>query len=546
MTLKPSENNLTKLLEILRKFETISGLKINTSKTEIMPIGKKNINTKTIVEKYNLKWTQDPIKILGIEIHPEKYRRQDHNFRKKVEKIKGLLRVWQQRDLTLYGKCIVIKSLASSQLVYLFTTLDRPEEQLFAEIEKILFKFVWNNKSEKLKRNILKLPIDKGGINMVDIRLQDKALKLSWINRLLDEDNLGTWKNLLWRQLKPIGNIFWQCNIKFVDLCKQVNIINNLWGDILETWCEYNFHIPITKKSILSQVIWFNSNIKVGNYVIYFKDLHESGLTHLTDLIKEDGSFYSYVELIQTYDVNLNYLHYYSIMSAIPKQWKQIIANEANCTPCNELPIFKLLKLSKIPKQIYKEYISKLVTDENMYNSYMKWSRDLTDISMEEWEYVFERVYTTTINTKLRAFQYRLIHKIIPTNEWLYKVGLPENEECTFCKIHTESIKHIMWDCQTTKKIIRNIVDWIFEITGVRINYTCQEFLFGTETTYLEWVNLIFLLAKQYIYYCRCTQNLLNMENFKKRVVETKDIEKKIAVKRGKIAYHNQKWKSFV
>jgi hypothetical protein len=42
-------------------------------------------------------------------------------------------------------------------------------------------------------------------------------------------------------------------------------------------------------------------------------------------------------------------------------------------------------------------------------------------------------------DTKLQDFQYKLIHRILITNSFLYKCGLKETELCTFCTETKES-----------------------------------------------------------------------------------------------------------
>ena len=48
----------------------------------------------------------------------------------------------------------------------------------FAEkVNDICFKFIWNFKPEKVKRQTIVLPVDKGGLNMVDFSIVDNPLK---------------------------------------------------------------------------------------------------------------------------------------------------------------------------------------------------------------------------------------------------------------------------------------------------------------------------------------------------------------------------------
>ena len=49
----------------------------------------------------------------------------------------------------------------------------------------MLYDFLWDGKPDKIKRDIAKLKLEKGGLNMIDIDFFDKALKLTWIRRVI-------------------------------------------------------------------------------------------------------------------------------------------------------------------------------------------------------------------------------------------------------------------------------------------------------------------------------------------------------------------------
>jgi hypothetical protein len=53
------------------------------------------------------------------------------------------------------------------------------------KINTIIYDFI-RNKKDRIKRNIITLPIDKGGINMLDIESFFHAIKASWVKRIID------------------------------------------------------------------------------------------------------------------------------------------------------------------------------------------------------------------------------------------------------------------------------------------------------------------------------------------------------------------------
>ena len=79
--------------------------------------------------------------------------------------------------------------------------------------------------------------------------------------------------------------------------------------------------------------------------------------------------------------------------------------------------------------------------------------------------------------------------------------------------------------------------------TNVEISLNTQNILFNNVVPNPKHLpNLIFLLAKMYIYKTRCKEERLNIETFKNWIVEIRDIEKRIAYKNKKLAQHEQKW----
>ena len=50
----------------------------------------------------------------------------------------------------------IVKSLASSQLVYNWSNLTKPSEE---DLDTKLFQFIWNSKTERVKRAYLDSPL---------------------------------------------------------------------------------------------------------------------------------------------------------------------------------------------------------------------------------------------------------------------------------------------------------------------------------------------------------------------------------------------------
>ena len=70
---------------------------------------------------------------------------------------------------------------------------------------------------------------------------------------------------------------------------------------------------------------------------------------------------YTFNEFVDTYNVNINFVEYYGIISAIPNNWKQIILDENIKLDkiCNEI-VDKIKAENKPCKYFYKLFIQRV------------------------------------------------------------------------------------------------------------------------------------------------------------------------------------------
>ena len=74
----------------------------------------------------------------------------------------------------------------NKQINHLLMSLPDTSDKLLNDLEKMFYKFLWDNKPDKFKRQTV------GGLKMINIVNFTKALKGSWIRRLIrDETSPG-------------------------------------------------------------------------------------------------------------------------------------------------------------------------------------------------------------------------------------------------------------------------------------------------------------------------------------------------------------------
>ena len=112
-----AEQSLRESLWILSKFYNLSGLKVNEEKTRAIWIGAKSNSNNKLCEDYKLDWIQGPVKILGDTFTTNAYDIWDFNSADILNKVKSMLKQCSKRELNLFGRITITKSLALSKFV---------------------------------------------------------------------------------------------------------------------------------------------------------------------------------------------------------------------------------------------------------------------------------------------------------------------------------------------------------------------------------------------------------------------------------------------
>lgn len=173
--------SLRNAMNIVTSFGALSSLQLNKKITKALWIGTSSKNKK---EPLKFQCPKDPIKFLGTYLSHDAAANTTNNFYIKIRKMETKLNIWRSRDLTLFGRTMLAKSLGLSQLIYPASMLSVPET-VIQQTQSKLFVFLWKNKTDKIKRQVLFPPLSKGGLSFPCFRTVIKALRLSWISRLL-------------------------------------------------------------------------------------------------------------------------------------------------------------------------------------------------------------------------------------------------------------------------------------------------------------------------------------------------------------------------
>ena len=134
------------------------------------------------------------------------------------------------------------------------SVLPSPSNEMIIDIEKMLFRYIWNGKPDKIKREFMKMPKAMGGMSVPDISLmKNLALKIAWVQRIINNDN--KWNTLLRRKIPIDLKLFWYCNIHHTDMHVITNHISHVFlKHVIEAWFNYSFYNPTTLNTYIINV----------------------------------------------------------------------------------------------------------------------------------------------------------------------------------------------------------------------------------------------------------------------------------------------------
>ena len=257
-----------------------------------------------------------------------------------------------------------------------------------------------------------------------------------------------------------------------------------------------------------------NKNITIENKPFLWPKWHENGINFVQQLLNENSDFLSVEEFNQRYNLNTNFVSLYQIRKALPFTWRQSIQK------LNEISDIKLRLVpgkTSEPKDFThlntKALYWMILDDDHTKHKTepackRKWNQ-LFNIREEDWSSIFLLPFQTCRSTRLQSFQYRLIHRHITCNYWLYKCKIKDDPKCSFCE-EDDTIEHFFLDCDIMKTFWQSLLRWWKRVakyhpSGIISPLDNKSLLLGiTENskTY-QTINFIVLIAKK-IHTCIC------------------------------------------
>ena len=465
------------------------------------------------------------------------------NFKRYIERAKTEIKNWSSRNITPFGKITVIKTFVISPFVHLFLTIPT-SHQFIKDLNNLLYKFLWNNKPDKINRETVCSDYFEGGLKMVNIFNFERALKLSWIRKLYTMAE-KPWYYLFFSTYDNFAKFF-KLGVGWTKFLLKAGK-NKFWQQVFENWITLNsFHKVQTNTDIMESIIWYNTDIFKTD--IYYPHWFKKGIHCIGDLVKSSGKFFNMEEIEQKYDLKVNFLYYNKLKHEIGAFIETYKKGNKFQHRKPYIPFHLKLLIQNLPgcKDFYK-----VLNDKNKAKPPLcetKWSTDL-DIPQEtsDWLYLYKSCFKAVSEMSIIWFQYKILFRILDRKDYLYKVKLNDCNLCSFCKEVRETIIHIFTQCTKVQDLWKNVKCWIQNKIGMSLHITNIMKIIGYPNFDQNYwpLNFILISTRYYIYRCAKTNQILNIfflqKEIKRRYLEHKYLAK---IKQNS-AIFNKRWESW-
>ena len=145
------------------------------------------------------------------------------------------------------------------------------------------------------------------------------------------------------------------------------------------------------------------------------------------------------------------------------------------------------------------------------------------------WKAAYLLTRQCTNSSRLIEFQLKLLHRRIPTNSFLQKIGLKESGKCSFCGVELETLTHLFWDCDETQCFWSKVVVWLKECKVVQESYILEittALGLRPDTLNLKLqINYCLLQARFFVWCCKVKEKIISWINFKQILKRNFEIE---------------------
>ena len=351
---------------------------------------------------------------------------------------------------------------------------------------------------------------------MVNLETFEMTLKTKWMKQILARDS--DWMTI--PKMYGIDKIPLYGS-DYLKLLLQ-EVMNPFWRSFIKAFTKFNNIMEENhpQDNILYQPIWYNpmTNIK------YVKTWDKAGIRIVRDLINSDKEIKSKEEILTDFHISLNFIDYARLKKSIPPRWlleRDLWEMNSPLLWCQP-HISLILSDSKSNQVIKKEFKQ---NDDWTSTAINSWTRDIAvNCDLLFWQKIFKIPFSIGFDAWMKMFQYKILHRILPTNKKLCQYGIKPSNICDYCNLEKESLIHIFCECDISACIWEEVINW-YNTFGYNINYLSDIQILLGDQKLDPILNRIILTTKTLIFKNKSKRNRVTLTQLKASLLYQFDTE---------------------
>ena len=208
---------------------------------------------------------------------------------------------------------------------------------------------------------------------------------------------------------------------------------------------------------------------------IFFRTWFSRGVSTIENLLDHNPDFITYEEFKTRYQIKTNFLTYYVVINAIPNEYKKSIKQRTH--NCNKNNIHSKVRAWK--HQQPRLYVRVLLI------TYLRYVPTATQrlidngLPSDHINDYFNLAFSSTKETKLIMFQYKILYDIVFTEEKLFRANIANSDLCYLCLETKQDLKHMLVTCQFVSEFWEAFLYWYKSRVSIGLELSTINILYG-------------------------------------------------------------------
>lgn len=428
------------LIQIITNYSMVSGYTLNTNKTDFFPL---NVYcTPDMLPMCEIIWQRNTLKYLGILFTSSIKSTLTLNCDSILNYIKEKMSKWPPLHLSWWGRLESIKMIIAPKFFYTLAMI--PIQfllQFYKDVDKLLSKFLWNNKSPRISYKKLKVPKRNAGFGIPDFFLYHKAFILKqsalWFNHSF-LNSPPSWLHIEQAIVSPFplptlmsmnnkSSFFQKSVIKFTKM-----LFNDL--DLI-------FLCPMINTVELS--LWYSNVIKLNKNVNFWMSWIKAEIFYLKD-VYFNNAFIPFDVLQAKFGLHKSdNIKYQYLCNSILDSFHNAIPSNVSA----DLAIY-IQTVSTAPHGVsilYKKLSDTLGSNIEEISTF--WNSDLSlSLSNDTWKGIWLGNISGWLPVSIYQTNSYILYNRLWTPSRLFKAKRLPSADCWHCKLQSGTIQHMLFD----------------------------------------------------------------------------------------------------